>query len=85
MLIVLLPSILIYPVDAVYEYITGTRYVDITLGIVVYFIFLPTITISPLLYSVFRWYKTKALTRQVIEPFIQFLVLVGFCIFRSGT
>ena len=73
------PGLIIHPIDYIYEFATGIRYVDITTGMVAYFFIIPLILISILVEILIILIYQKRLS--LISSTATFLLLLNTLIY----
>ena len=78
------PGFFIIPFDKVYEFFTGTNYVDITKGMLAYIVFIPIVAVVTFGYATRLIIKQKKITK--LSSFLLILVVchLAFWFLRSG-
>jgi hypothetical protein len=76
------PPAIIFPIDWVYYQFTGINYVDITNGMIAYFLYLPIVTLLILLFIIYRIFIKKIAVKENIQYLLSLVILLFFTVFR---
>jgi hypothetical protein len=76
------PPAIIVPIDWLFYQFTGINYVDITRGMIAYFIYLPAFTVIILLVVLYRVFIKKITIKENVMYLFLFVLLLFFTAFR---
>ncbi len=76
------PPAIIVSVDWLYYQFTGIKYVDITKGMIAYFLYLPAFTVTILLIIMYRVFVKKLTIKENVMYLILFILLLFFTVLR---
>ena len=76
------PPAIIFPIDWAYYQFTGINYVDVTNGMIAYFLYLSTVTLLILLFIIYRIFIKKIAVKENVNYLLSLVVLLFFTVFR---
>ena len=82
LLLALFPPAIIVSVDWLYYQLTGINHVDITIGMIAYFLYLPVLTVIILLIVLYRVFIKKLDLKENVMYLSSFVLLLFFTVFR---
>jgi hypothetical protein len=82
LLLAIFPPAIIVSVDWLYYQFTGIHYVDITKGMIAYFLYLPAFTVIILLIILYRIFINKLALKENVMYLFSFVLLLFFTVFR---